>query len=235
VLRRRAYLAAVLGAMAAVLLPGTAHAADAVDQPTETPPAELALLTAATVQPEDLAPPYEITQSADGTTVKGAVTLDFCGAIFPSEDLRSGRLQVGIRNATTTQTVASVEAVSYRDAAGATQALDELSRARRACPKGRYVDSTLSGLPPSKWKFAPAPDAKWDDVNGVRRQAYDVQITEPQSRPIRAHLVYFQHGRFLIGVYGPAANLEHIVAPDLDGEAGLAVALSDRLARLPPS
>jgi len=221
--------------IAAVLVPSAARAADNVDQPTETPPAELAVLSATTVQPDDLASPYEITQSPDGTTVKGAVTLDFCGAIFPSEDLRRGRLQVGIGNATTTQSVASVEAVSYRDAAAATQALDELSRARRACPKGRYVDSTVTGFPPSKWKFAPAPDAKWDDVVGVRRQAYDVQITEPQSRPIRAHLVYFQHGRYLIGLYGPAANLDHIAAPTLDGEAGLAAALSDRLAELPAS
>jgi len=235
VLRRCARLAASFGAFAFVLAPGVVGAADTVDQPTETPPGEYAILSATTVQPADLAPSFAIAATPDSTTVKGAVTLDFCGAIFPSEELRTGRLQVGIRDSTTDKSVASVEAVSYRDAAAATQALDELGRARRACPKGRYVESTVTGVPPTKWKFARAPDAKWDDVVGVRRQAYDVQLTEAQSRPFRAHLVYFQHGRFLIGLYGPAPNLEHIVAAGVDGEAGLAAALSDRLARLPTS
>jgi hypothetical protein len=52
---------------------------------------------------------------------------------------------------------------------------------------------------------------------------------------VRVHLVYFQHGRYLIGLYGPPQSLERIVAADLDGEAGLASALSDRLAQLPAS
>jgi len=227
-------VAAWLGAATVVLVPSVAHAADAVEQPTETPPAEYALLSGATIQATDLAPEFEIAPNPDGTTVKGAVTLDFCGGLFPSEELRTGRLQVAIRSAATAQSVASVEAVTYRDAEAATQALDELSRAKRACPKG-FVDSSVSGVSPLKWKFAPAPDAKWDDTDGVRRQAYDVLIQETKGRPVRVHLVYFQHGRYLIGLYGPPQYLERIVAADLDGEAGLASALSDRLAQLPAS
>ena len=230
-------MAAVLAgiAVALVFAPSGARAADAVVQPTETPPAEYAILTATSVQPTDLAPQYEIALTPDGTIVNGAVTLDFCGALFPSEDLRTGRVQVVIRNAATAQSVASVEAVSYADAAAATQALDELGRARRACPQGRPVTSAVAGIGPAKWTFAPAPDTKWDDVAGVRRQAYDVRIKEAQAKPIRAHLVYLQHGRFLIGLYGPPSFLEQIVAADVDGEAGLAAALSERLAKLPAS
>jgi hypothetical protein len=231
--RVRVPLAALLGAVAVALVPAVARAADPVEQPTETPADEYVLLSAATVQPSDLAPQYEIAPYPDGTTVKGAVTLDFCGALFPSEELRTGRLQLGIHNAATSQTVASVEAVSYRDAAAAAQALDELGRAKRACPQDRFVDSAVAGSPAMKWKFAPAPDAKWDDVADVRRQAYDVRIAELQNPPVRAHLVYFQHGRFLIGLYGPPGNLEHMTAVTLDGEAGLAAALSERLTRLP--
>ena len=226
-------LAALLGAVAVTLGSGVAQAAGPVEQPTETPADEYALLSATTVQPSDLAPQFAIAPYPDGTTVKGAVTLDFCGALFPSEDLRTGRLQLVIRNAATSQSVASVEAVSYQDAAAAAQALDEVGRAKRACPQGRFVDSSVAGTPATQWKFAPAPDAKWDDVADVRRQAYDVRIAEVQSPPVRAHLVYFQHGRFLIGLYGPPGNLEHMTAADVDGEAGLAAALSERLSQLP--
>jgi hypothetical protein len=226
-------LAALVGVVAVMLVPGAAEAADTVEQPTETPAGELALLTATTVQPSDLLPQFEIEPLNEGTTVKGTVTLDFCGGLFPSEELRVGRYQVVIRTATTAQSVASVEAVGYRDAAAAAQALDELSRARRACPKNIFVDSAVAGVLPAKWKFRPAPDKKWDDVAGVRRQAYNVRIAESQGDVTRGHLVYLQHGRFLIGMYGPPDNLEHIAALDLDGEAGLAAAMSDRLAQLP--
>src|SRR5262245_11366724 len=126
-----------LGALAlpvACALSSVAAAADAFVPPTETPVEERAYLDQV-VGAYQLDPRYETIIYPSGTIVNGQVTMDFCGAAFPSDQLRNGRVQVGIRDTEMSKGVASVEAVSYRDVAAAAQAMTELRAARAACPK----------------------------------------------------------------------------------------------------
>ena len=228
---------ALLGILAACAVPGASAAAaadDAYVPPTETPPEERAYL-AQMLGSYQQKLPYETIVYPKGTTVNGQVTLDFCGAPFPSERLRAGRIQVGIVDTRTSKGVASIESVSYRDVAAADQALAELRAARDACPKREFVESNVANQPPTRWKFAPPPDAKWRDVPGVERVAYDVTTVDPAGTRAHVHLVYLRHGRFLVGLYGPPGKLAVIGTEDAAGEAGLVVALSKALATLPTS
>jgi len=230
--RRLVVVLGALGVLAACALPDVAAAADTFVSPTETPVEERAYLDQV-VGAYQLDPRYQTIIYPGGTIVNGQVTMDFCGAPFPSDQLRNGRVQVGIRDTETSKGVASVEAVTYRDVAAAAQAMAELRAARAACPKRGFAESRVLGVPRQRWKFAPPPDAQWRAVPDVEREAYDVTWIEPNGDRRRAHLIYLRHGRFLVGIYGPPTQLGSIGIQDSAGEAGLVSALSEQLAELP--
>jgi hypothetical protein len=89
-----------------------------------------------------VSPGYKLETLPDGRCVRGCVTLDLCAFTFPSEELRTARLQVdyvrkgapGVSN----------EVVSYQPG-GAKQALREITHAANDCPTGP-VGSPIAGL-----------------------------------------------------------------------------------------
>jgi hypothetical protein len=131
----------VATALAALLVTAAAHPA------TES---TSSLLTRVVLRPSQVGPGYRLQQRRDGHGVRGFVTLDMCGFSFPSEGLRTGRLQVNyVRSGPTVQL--SNEVVTYRRG-GAQQALREIGRAARHCPRGP-VRSTVTGFGPVTYRI----------------------------------------------------------------------------------
>jgi hypothetical protein len=89
-------------------------------------------------------------QREDGHGVRGFVTLDLCGFSFPSERLRTARLQVNyVRSGNAVRL--SNEVVAYRRG-GAQQALREVAHAARHCPR-KAVGSTVAGIGPVTYRI----------------------------------------------------------------------------------
>jgi hypothetical protein len=102
------------------------------------------VLTRVVLRPSQVGPGYRLQQRPDGHGVRGLVTLDLCGFTFPSERLRTARLQVNyVRRGAAVQL--SNEVVTY-SRGGAEQALREVAHAARHCPRGP-VGSTVAGVP----------------------------------------------------------------------------------------
>jgi hypothetical protein len=100
---------------------------------------------------------YRLQQRPDGHGARGYVTLDLCGFAFPSESLRTGRLQVNYVHSGTAPQLSN-EVVTYRPA-GARQALREVTHAARLCPRGP-VGSNVKGVPPLTYRVSEISDAK---------------------------------------------------------------------------
>jgi hypothetical protein len=138
---------------------------------------------------------------AKGNTLQDP-TLDLCNATFPSERLRSARLQLVDVNASGDASLSS-EAVLYRSPAAAAQAFSEIRRARADCP-GTPVKSPVDGTK-ERTQFKAAPDGSWPDTPTVQRLAYRMVTTaNGQSNPLVT--VYLRRGRALLGLYFPAPN-----------------------------
>ena len=102
------------------------------------------ILTRVLLRPSQVGPGYRLQQRPDGHGVRGLVTLDLCGFTFPSERLRTARLQVNyVRRGAAV--LLSNEVVTYRPG-GAQQALREVAHAARHCPH-HPVGNTVAGLP----------------------------------------------------------------------------------------
>ena len=109
------------------------------------------VLTRVVLRPSQVGPGYRLQQRPDGHGVHGLVTLDLCGFTFPSERLRTARLQVNyVRRGAAVQL--SNEVVTYRPG-GAQQALREVAHAARHCPRGP-VGSTVAGVPKLTYRIA---------------------------------------------------------------------------------
>jgi hypothetical protein len=213
--------AAGLGATAA---PATADDVPFV-QPTQTSTTDVAVLERASLQSADLRPPAVLEPYGAATIVRGQVSLDLCGATFPSESLRTGRLQVGAY--VDDQQALSVEGILYRDDAAAKQAFAELERARSRCPSG-YVTSRVAGVPPIKTKFRRVPRS-YDPVPGVQRIAFSETDTPRDGPPSDVVTVYQRVGRLVVGLYGVPGASGAYLAPDTGGLSGLARLLGERM------
>ena len=100
------------------------------------------LLTAGQVGPG-----YVVLQRQDGFGVKNTVTMDLCGRTgYPSEKLRTARLQVNYLKQNTTLGLSN-EVVAYKPG-GAAQAMAEAIRHARSCPSTPIAtgDPTLPPL-----------------------------------------------------------------------------------------
>ena len=92
------------------------------------------VLTAAQVRPG-----YKLSVIPGGKLVQGETTLDFCDQKYPSETLRTARLQA-VYTAKGSNFEASNEVVTYQ-AGGAKQALLEVKHASTNCPDGRVPNA----------------------------------------------------------------------------------------------
>lgn len=209
----------------------SSSSSQATSQPN-TPPADVqSELNQVAVQQSDVPSGYLVQLFNGGDQVTDQVTLDLCNAIYPSENLRVARYQVGVAQNSQSMLLLSTEAVAYRDASATAQAFSELSNAAAHCPSG-YVPSQLAGDPPVRTVFGPKPDAGWPKVGGVERLAFDATVNDQQGQSQETVGVYLRRGEFLRAVYidSPKSPVA------IDGQTslqGIANIFAQRLASLP--
>jgi hypothetical protein len=117
----------------------------AVLAPAATPNVDRLIL-----QPAQVGKGYLMLARTDGRGVKGTVTMNLCGTDYPSERLRSARLQVNyLKNANALGL--SNEVVAYKGA-GAEQAMREAVAHAIGCP-ARPLPSGIAGVPPLKYEI----------------------------------------------------------------------------------
>jgi hypothetical protein len=216
--------------MAGALLLGGCSQLERISD-TLAAPSDAELLAAVSLTEADAAEGAVFQPYEGGTEVFGRTSLDLCFGDFPSEDLRSGRNQVGIGDEAGAAWVSS-EAVLYPTPEDAQQAMGELEKAREECPSGP-VDPPQPDREPLAWEFLPAPDADWPQEPGVTRQAYAFEATNPAGEKFASTATYLQRGRMILALYAtppdsPAATLRN--APD---PARFVEVMGNRLAVLP--
>lgn len=167
-----------------------------------------------------------------GNRVAGQTTLDLCNGTYPSEALRTARLQV-VEYLPDNSPVLSTEAVLYRTAADAGQGMKELASVVASCP-GRPVVSPV-GEQTVTTKFQAAPDGSWPKVDSVQRQAYAFTTTGSLGGTDDHIAVYLRRGRVLEGLY---FSQPKGAQPAVDGQttvAGIVAVFEHRIAALPSS
>ncbi|MCU0262642.1 MAG: hypothetical protein MUF09_03110 [Candidatus Nanopelagicales bacterium] len=227
--RSRVGRGAAVAVSAALLLSGCSQLeriSDALAAPSDAELLAAVSLTAADAADGATFQPYE-----GGTEVFGRTSLDLCFADFPSEDLRSGRNQVGIGDEAGISWVSS-EAVLYPTPEDAEQAMGELERAREECPS-EPVEPPQPDRDALAWEFLAAPDADWPQAPGITRQSYAFEATNPAGEAWTSTATYLQRGRMILALYttppdSPAATLRN--APD---PARFVEVMGNRLASLP--
>ena len=154
----------------------------ALPTPSTGPPStdpDRAVLGGLVVQQADVGPTRIVGLINDGASTSEP-TLDLCNGTFPSEQLRTGRLQVAVVNSTGT-TLLSTEAVLYRNPAATAQGFAELRKVRAACPSTPVVSPV--GEDTAKTTFKGAPDGAWPQTPTVDRQAYSFVTTTTAPPP----------------------------------------------------
>jgi hypothetical protein len=167
-----------------------------------------------------------------GNQVRDQPSLDLCNGMFPSESLRTARLQVAAVDAQGGAPL-STEAVLYRNPAATEQAFRELEATVSQCPDAP-VQSPV-GEPTVTTTFNAAPDASWPQVPTVDRLAYDFVTTDSSGAQNHSVAVYLRRGRALLCLYfnDPDAPL-----PTIAGQttiAGVVNTFEQRMAQLPDS
>jgi len=194
--------------------------------PSTPPDPAHSLLDSMVLKQADVAPDAVVGPVRDGIGLS-APTLDLCQASFPSEALRSDRLQVGAE----AQGAATVgtEAVLYKDPASTSQAMAELVKARSACPSTPVQDSSGQQV---TIKFNPAPDGSWPQTPGVDRLAVDFVQQDPAGGTGHVMEVFLRRGRAFLGLYfAPDAPQETVAGQStIPGIVGV---FAQRMAQLP--
>ena len=229
-MRTRGSGAGAVAMVAALLLSGCS-AIERISEAVEGQTSDVDLLAAVSLTESDAAQDALFQPYEGGDEVIGRTSLDLCFGDFPSEDLRSGRNQVGIGDVDRTVWVSS-EAVLYPTPADAEQAMDELQQAYDECPD-EPVEPEQSNLDPLVWDFSEAPDADWPEEPGITRQAYAFEVTNPVEESYTSTATYLQRGRMILALYAtppdsPAATL--VNEPD---PARFVEVMTNRLAGLP--
>jgi hypothetical protein len=188
------------------------------------------VLAGLVVQPSDVAPPQTVALLQGGDQVTGETTLDLCNGAYPSESLRSARLQVAEGDSDGT-VVLSTEAVLYRSLANTTQAFAELRKAAAACPQTPVPSPT--GGPTVQTTFNPQPDGAWPQTPSVERVAYDFVMADDQGQTRHSVAVYLRRGRAFLGVYFSQADGAQAPVDGKTSMPDIVAVFASRLARLP--
>jgi hypothetical protein len=210
--RRGAVL--VISVVVAVTAAATGMAATA-----EPPPLDSVVLKA-----KQAGPGYTRYTMDGGRQVVGQVTLDFCGGGYPSESLRQRRFQT-IYAGQAGAPQLSNEVVRYSPG-GAKQALREVARRVRTCPRAA-VQSPVPGHGAERYLSVALihdPGLLAGSV-GIKMT---VEVTE-DGRKLRRDIVaiYQRHGNYLSGVYSSGGT----AASRLAGALRAAHASADNLLR----
>jgi hypothetical protein len=200
--------------------------------PTSTDP-DRAVLGRLVVQQADVGPTRIVGLIADGNST-GEPTLDLCNGTFPSEQLRTARLQVAVVDNSAATTVFSTEAVLYRNPAATAQGFAELRRVRAACPNTPVVSPVHEDTATTTFKAA--PDGTWPQTPTVDRQAYSFVSTTAAPRQSTASIaVYLRRGRVLMGLYFVHPNGPPTPVAGQTTIEGIVRVFAQRLAQLPAS
>ena len=167
-----------------------------------------------------------------GNQVSGQTTLDLCNGRFPSEALRSARLQV-VEYDGGGAGVLSTEAVLYRHGADAAQAMREVAAVAAQCPNSPVVSPV--GEPTVTTHFQAAPDRTWPGVAGVQRLAFAFTTTDSIGLTETHIAVYLHRGRVLEGVYFPSPGGSQPAVNGRTTIAGIVNVFEKRIAALPAS
>lgn len=204
------------------------HSSAAAQPATPTPPPSA--LRAVVVQPTDTTTALTVRLLPGGTQVQGQPTLDLCNGSFPSESLRTARLQdVALDN--TGSAVLSTEAVLYSSTTATLQALQELRNVAARCPKTPV--SSPNGEATVTTIFEPAPDATWPHTPTVDRVAFSFHTTDGAGQTRHSIAVYLRRGRILLGVYFAQPDTTQPAIAGRSTIAGLVDLFSTRIAQLP--
>jgi hypothetical protein len=198
--------------------------------PTTVDPVEEALLSLL-VGPADVAPTSTVGLLPGGDGL-GQATLDLCNGAYPSESLRQARLQDVVVDEQS-QVTLSTEAVLYRDAAGASQALAEVADVAANCP-AEAVASPV-GEPRVATHFNARPDGDWPQTDTVTRLAFDLTTTDETGQTEHSVAVYLQRGRVLLGVYFPQPDGPQAPVAGQTSIPGIVGVFAGRVAALPAS
>ncbi|MDQ6716533.1 MAG: hypothetical protein M3Z83_10525 [Actinomycetota bacterium] len=170
--------------------------------PTTLPAASgLQLLRKVALRDADLPPGAHFQLFPGGDTVVNQVTLDVCGADFPSESARTARLQQSTTGADRKRAVRN-ENVLYSSAPDAAAAFGEIRAAVAGCPARRLVRSKLAGVPPQRYDLHLVPD---DQLGAVAPDhvALEGTITDQAGNSRAAAQVFQRRGLVMVGIYGP--------------------------------
>lgn len=218
-----------LAVAAAVLLSGCSQLqriGDSITDPTDAELLAEVSLTQSDAAQGAVFQPYE-----GGDEVFGRTSLDLCFADFPSEDLRSGRKQVGIGDEAGAAWVSS-EAILYPTPEDAEQAMSELQRAREECPS-EPVEPPRPDRDALAWEFSPAPDADWPQEPGVTRLAYEFEATNPAGETFTSTATYLQRARMILALYATPPDSPEAALRNAPDQARFVEVMANRLASLP--
>lgn len=197
---------------------------------TATDPSATALASLI-VTPADVVAPLSVILPPGGEGLSRP-TLDLCNGTFPSESLRTARLQDAVVDERGGLTFGT-EAVLYRDSGGAIQAVSELAAVVGTCPS-TPVRSPV-GAPTVITSFAAPPDGAWPQTATVNRLAFDFTTTDASGATTRTIAVYLQRGRALLGVYFSRPDGAQPAVADQTTIPGIVGVFAGRLAALPAS
>jgi hypothetical protein len=197
---------------------------------TPTDPSSAALSRIGLTQ-QDVGSTVNVQTISQGRSL-GQPTLDVCNGTYPSESLRTSRLQVAASDGQA-NTLLSTEAVLYRNAAATQQAFSELAATASNCPS-TPVPSPV-GQPTVITKFNAAPDGSWPQVQGVQRQAYDFVTTDGSGQTTHSVAVYMRRGRILLGLYFAQPDAPQTSVAGQSTIATIQNAFATRIAQLPAS
>jgi hypothetical protein len=201
--------------------------------PSPTPAGDpsASLLDGLVLQQSDVGVTETVQVIPDGRSLTSA-TLDLCNGTYPSESLRTARLQVAGYDPFQNELL-STEAVLYRSPAATAQAFSELTSVTAHCPNAPVTSPV--GEPTVTTVFGPPPDGSWPQVAGVQRQAYSLTMTDTSGGTQQSIAVYLRRGRALLGVYFPLPQGPQ--AP-VDGQTTIPAIVNlfaNRMAQLPAS
>ncbi|MCU0301691.1 MAG: hypothetical protein MUF35_08845 [Candidatus Nanopelagicales bacterium] len=217
---------AVLACVA--VLAGCGAVTDAID--TLEAPDDVELLEEVSLTPEDAAGTAVFQEYEGGNEVVGRTSLDLCFGDFPSEELRTGRRQVGIGDVAGATWVSS-EAILYASPEQAAQGMRELQAARADCPTEAVAPQDGDG-DAVVWGFLDDPDGDWPDEPGIQRQAYAFTTTDTEGAETTSTATYLRRGRMILALYVTPPDGAAVAIRNAPDPARFTEVMTNRLAGL---
>ncbi|MFN2608742.1 MAG: hypothetical protein ABR511_12775 [Acidimicrobiales bacterium] len=189
------------------------------------------VLSSLVVRQTDVPSSFSVQQLANGNSVSDP-TLDLCNGTFPSEAMRTARLQVVVLDGQGDGSL-STEAVLYGKPANADQAFAELQSVAAKCP-ATPVTSPV-GEPSVTTHFNTAPDGSWPQTPTVDRLAFDFTTVDALGQSGHSIAVYLKRGRVLMGVYFPQPDGDQTPVAGKTAIPDIVGIFATRIAGLPAS